>query len=858
KPDYHEAHYNFGIALGQQGKLHESIARLEHALRVKPDYGDAHMSRAMAWLLQGKLDQGWQEYEWRWKCKNTKKPPFRQPLWDGSPLEGKAILLHVEQGLGDTIQFIRYAPVVKKLGGNVAVLCQRPLTRLLASCSSIDFLTCKPDEVPPVDLQAPLMSLPGIFRNTLQTIPADVPYLSADAGLVEHWRQKLGCPADPPHKPDAPARDTAGNPSLALRAGVGPFRIGIAWQGNPKYLGDRLRSIPLVKFAPLAQVEGVCLISLQKGPGADQVRAVQDHFRVVDLGPEVDEAAGPFMDTAAIITNLDLVITSDTAIPHLAGALGVPVWTALAYAPDWRFLLEREDSPWYPTMRLFRQKKLGDWDEVFDRIAQELANKLGTAYHRRDSVLSQLDAGSDLPTPTRTAREGSSLALGVSVAPKTPAASTVELIDTRRISIITPWRDHPELIEDYERAVAGAEVIIIDNASRPEHAQQLQAMVDRLRGVYLRNEENRGFAAANNQGMVRATGDILVFLNSDISASPGFLNMVLRDVRGDVLVGPSLHRQLVYGLWVPYLEGWCLAGRRGVWERLGGWDADAYPEPYWEDNDVCFRAVESGMQLVQARWPVQHKGGRTTTSVARWGESFERNRATFAARVRTLCERRREQKRADGEEEPVIVPSVHPQGPVAAKPFLNGQTLAERYHLACTCPSDINEHCTTLYALAQESRQITELGTRRGVSTTALLYAQPDKIACYDKWRYPQVDELQQLAGRTELVFHQADVLKVEIEPTDLLFIDTLHVYEQLRDELRLHADKARKYIVLHDTTTFADRGELEGSKGIWSAVEEFLAQRTFRLKQRHTHNNGLTVLERAPSAPESGDGGSP
>ena len=195
------------------------------------------------------------------------------------------------------------------------------------------------------------MSLPHVLGTDLHTIPHDVPYLSADAILVEQWRNTL-----------------AAYPGL---------RVGIAWQGRPQFRGDRLRSIPLAAFAPLAAVPGVRLISLQKGHGSGQLAELHERFEVIDLGDSLDSTAGPFMDTAAVMKNLDLVITSDTAIAHLAGALGVPVWLALCASPEWRWMLARTDSPWYPTMRLFRQTTLGNWTDVFQRMAAELLNMTG-------------------------------------------------------------------------------------------------------------------------------------------------------------------------------------------------------------------------------------------------------------------------------------------------------------------------------------------------------------------------------------------------------------------------------------------------------------------------------------------------
>jgi hypothetical protein len=294
----------------------------------------------------GDFERGWEEYEWRWKKAKVTPRDFPQPLWDSSALEGRTILIHTEQGLGDTLQFIRYVPLVKQRGGTVIVECPASLGQLLASCAGIDRLIASGAPLPPFDVHAPLLSLPRIFGTTLANVPAEVPYLSADPALVEYWRSEL--------------------------SSVAGIKIGIAWQGNPRFPADCMRSIPLTHFTPLAQVDGVRLFSLQKGTGSAQLAAVASYLPVIDLADRLDETSGGFMDTAAVMKNLDLVVTSDTSIAHLAGALGVPVWVALALGGDWRFLVGREDSPWYPTMRLFRQTQMGDWDSVFERIAAEL------------------------------------------------------------------------------------------------------------------------------------------------------------------------------------------------------------------------------------------------------------------------------------------------------------------------------------------------------------------------------------------------------------------------------------------------------------------------------------------------------
>jgi tetratricopeptide (TPR) repeat protein len=348
-PNFADAHNNLGSILLRQARFDEALVQYERAMGLKPNFAEAHWNRSLLWLLLGNYEQGWPDYEWRWTQPGFTRRFNDIPLWDGSELHGKAILLYAEQGFGDTIQFIRYAALVKERGGKVIVECQPPLVRLLTGMPGIDELFAEGSPLPAFDVRAPLFSLPAIFRTTVNTVPARVPYLQADSQLIEQWRKELE------------ASDTG-------RC----LKVGIAWQGTPAFRYDRQRSIPLANFEGLAHIEGVKLISLQKGPGTEQLRSMPRPFPIVDFADRLDETAGPFMDTAAIIKNLDLVISSDTAIPHLAGALGVPVWVALPLVPDWRWLLQREDCPWYPTMRLFRQTKYGQWDDVFERIATEL------------------------------------------------------------------------------------------------------------------------------------------------------------------------------------------------------------------------------------------------------------------------------------------------------------------------------------------------------------------------------------------------------------------------------------------------------------------------------------------------------
>ncbi len=347
RPDFAEAHSNLGMALLALGDTAAALDSFHAALRIKPDFAPAHLNRAAAWLRAGKWHEGCQEFEWRRLCEPYRLDLPATPLWDGSPGANRCLLLCAEGGAGDTIQFVRYAPLVRARCGSVILQCQAPLAPLLARAAGIDRLIAGGEPLPEHHAHAPLMSLPLMLGSTPETIPAKAPYLFADSALIQTWQGRL--------------------------AAYNGFKVGISWQGNPSYAVDRLRSVPLERFAALAGVPGVTLFSLQKGCGTEQLAAAGPALGVVDLGPGFDVAAGAFMDTAAVMRSLDLVVTSDTAIAHLAGALGVPVWVALSTCADWRWLEERADSPWYPTMRLFRQSRPGDWEELFGRIAAELA-----------------------------------------------------------------------------------------------------------------------------------------------------------------------------------------------------------------------------------------------------------------------------------------------------------------------------------------------------------------------------------------------------------------------------------------------------------------------------------------------------
>lgn len=343
RPDYVDAHYNLAVALVEANRPREAADAYRRAIELKPDHVDAHLGYAIALLLVGRLADAWPEYEWRLRHPTIGQLPLEQPTWTGEPLAGRTILVRCEQGLGDALQFARYLPQVKAQGGTVLLQCRRPLLRLLASCAGVDAPVADDDPLPRFDVHVSLLSLPGIFGTTLATIPAGTAYLWPDAALVAQWKAELG--AD------------------------GLFKVGVAWRGSPVQPRDHIRSIPLEHFAPLARVPGVRLFSLQFGPGSEELAALADDVPIVDLGPRL----GDFGSTAAIVRNLDLVISCDSSAAHLAGTLGVPVWVALAFAPDWRWMLDRQDSPWYPTARLFRQTTPGVWANVFAEMAVALA-----------------------------------------------------------------------------------------------------------------------------------------------------------------------------------------------------------------------------------------------------------------------------------------------------------------------------------------------------------------------------------------------------------------------------------------------------------------------------------------------------
>lgn len=341
------------VSLGtvEQGRCRTVASEAAYRRAVALDPADAAARMNLAWvlLITGRLREGWEAFEWRWRRSDFTSPlrPFTQPQWTGGDLAGRTILLHAEQGYGDTLQFLRYVPLVAARGGRVVLECPAALAPLAAAVPGVTRFVTRGEELPPFDLHCPLMSLPRAFGTTLEEIPGAVPYLRPDPQRVARWRARM-------------AEGEGGD--------GGDLRVGLLWAGNPGFKGDRDRSPRLRPLLPLFEVPGVRFFGLQMGDGRQDMAGLALP-RFTDLGAEI----GDFGDSAAIMANLDLVISSCTAPAHLAGALGVPLWVLLPFSPDWRWLLEREDSPWYPTARLFRQPRRGDWATVVERVRAALA-----------------------------------------------------------------------------------------------------------------------------------------------------------------------------------------------------------------------------------------------------------------------------------------------------------------------------------------------------------------------------------------------------------------------------------------------------------------------------------------------------
>ena len=343
QPDYVQARNSRGAALENLRRHDEALASYDRALALKPDHAKTHWNRSLVVLRMGDLKRGFQAYRWRFQANEAPPSPFTCPEWQGEPITGKRLVIFHEQGLGDTLQFVRYAPMAAALGAQVTLFVPSALVKLLrASLPDIEVANSLPKDIV-FDYQAPMLCLPAVFGTTLDTVPARTPYLLADPTAAADRARRLqalpGC------------------------------KVGLVWAGGKKIPNaDARRSLKLAQFAPLADIPGVQFVSLQLGEPAGQAKTPPAGLQLIDWTAEI----GDYADTAALVANLDLVITVDTSVAHLAGALGKPVWILSRYDGCWRWLLNRGDSPWYPTARLFHQPAMGDWQSVITEVTAAL------------------------------------------------------------------------------------------------------------------------------------------------------------------------------------------------------------------------------------------------------------------------------------------------------------------------------------------------------------------------------------------------------------------------------------------------------------------------------------------------------
>lgn len=347
-PDFAEAYSNLGNLQAREMRLDEAEANYRKAILLKSDQVEAHHNLGLLLLLKGEFDEGWREYHWRWQTKEGKRylRSFEQPEWRGEDIKGKKILVHAEQGFGDTLQFVRYMEQLQRLGACVIFEAPQPLERLLKTCQGIDYLIRRGEPIPTFDFHVPLLNIPGQLGTELNNIPAHIPYLHSTAELNGKWQGLLA----------------------ALGEG---YRVGIAWAGSAKHANDQSRSIPAQELALLSELKGVHWISLYKPTPGYSVSKPEGYLRLIDWTRELHDYA----DTAALVDQLDLVVAVDTSVAHLAGALGKPVLILLPFVPDWRWLLQGERSPWYPTAELIRQGRNEKWSDVLKKVVDRINKK---------------------------------------------------------------------------------------------------------------------------------------------------------------------------------------------------------------------------------------------------------------------------------------------------------------------------------------------------------------------------------------------------------------------------------------------------------------------------------------------------
>ncbi len=542
QPAAPDALSNLATCLLAEGRTADALEAYSLALTLDPQHIDARWNRALALLITGDWAEGWAEYEWRFQ-KFALPCASAAPRWDGKPLGGKTILVCAEQGAGDTLKFVRYLPLVQALGGRVVFACPPALHSLMASCAGIDQMAA-PAEAVPHDVWTPLLSLPGLFGTTPETVPQSVPYLSTPQELTDAWRTQIE------------------------RAAPGAIKVGLCWAGSPDQKNDHNRSARLTDFAPLAAVPGITFFSLQKGDVGAQAAAPPPGMTLVDLTQDIRD----FADTAAVMSAMDLIITVDTSVAHLAGALGLPVWTLLPHAAPWHYLHGRADSPWYPRMRLFQQAAPRDWAPVFAHVAATLmaavaaplcANLIAggeAAYAEGSLAQARACFMQALEVDPAQARALNNLAVldyadrryaaalawlerALSIDPTDNAALANKDLCLNalgreahaaqshpRVSIVVPCYKQAHLLpEAVESVVAQTyahwEMIIVNDGSPDTTNEVAHELIARYPHCAIRLVEraNGGLSAARNTGIGAATGQYILPLDADDTLHPQML-----------------------------------------------------------------------------------------------------------------------------------------------------------------------------------------------------------------------------------------------------------------------------------------------------------------------------------------------
>jgi tetratricopeptide (TPR) repeat protein/cellulose synthase/poly-beta-1,6-N-acetylglucosamine synthase-like glycosyltransferase/serine acetyltransferase len=484
KKDHLDARNNLCVVLKEKGSLGEAEKCCRKLIKMAPDYPDARWNLALIQLLSGRFEEGWKGYEWRWKKPDFAEAQrgFPQPLWTGSNIDGKTILIHAEQGYGDVIQFIRYAPMIAERGTRVMVECQHGLKSLIATVEGVSKVFARGEALPDFDVHCPILSLPGAFATTLETIPATIPYIAADLSVFNRWREKIQA-------------DSTAN-----------LKVGIAWAGSPGHKNDKNRSCPFDRLLPLFSLKNVTFYSLQINDGGHSPTAGTDMDNLVDHTGEIHD----FLDTAGFIQNLDLVLSVDTAVAHLAGALGKEVWVLLPFAPDWRWMREIKDSPWYPTMKLFRQDRFGNWQGVIEQVRNELEN-LSTSFAEEEPVSAQKD---------------------ISKKPIVPGLTSIIIHGLSNLKNLKGCleRIHHHTSEPFE-------VIFAENNCPAETRKWLKKQIKTTKKYTYESSSNPVLAHAINRGISASSGEYIVLLSSDVMVSGYWLPDLLACLKRTPAVG---------------------------------------------------------------------------------------------------------------------------------------------------------------------------------------------------------------------------------------------------------------------------------------------------------------------------------